>query len=121
MAVQIGLLIPETILYTAMAAIGTFCTPSYEMGMANRLARLFILICTDYSVARLACRDTAGPTVLAFTNLFRYPTSGRSFLPLARPQNHPGPVTGTGTKHPPEILRPRDTRRQAAPAMEKKP
>ncbi|MGI5912827.1 MAG: spore germination protein [Syntrophomonadaceae bacterium] len=42
-AVKIGLLVPEVILYTAIVAVGTYCTPSYEMAMANRLLRLFIL------------------------------------------------------------------------------
>ncbi len=47
-AVKIGLLIPEVILYTAMVAIGSFCTPSYEMAMANRLMRFFILLGTGF-------------------------------------------------------------------------
>ena len=47
-AVEIGLFIPEVILYTALVAIGSFCTPSYEMAMANRLARLFILFGTGW-------------------------------------------------------------------------
>jgi stage V sporulation protein AF len=36
-AVNIGLFAPEIILYTAVVAVGSYCTPSYEMAMANRL------------------------------------------------------------------------------------
>lgn len=45
-AIRVGLFIPEVILYTAAAAIGTFLTPSFELAQANRLMRLFILILT---------------------------------------------------------------------------
>ncbi|MBM4762289.1 spore germination protein [Bacillus sp. B15-48] len=45
-AVEVGLLTNEVILYFSIAAIGTFATPSYEMSLANRLARLFLLIAT---------------------------------------------------------------------------
>ncbi|MFS0861554.1 spore germination protein [Fredinandcohnia sp. 179-A 10B2 NHS] len=46
-AVEVGLFTNEVILYLAIAAIGTFSTPSYEMSLANRLARLFILAATS--------------------------------------------------------------------------
>jgi len=45
-AIEVGLLTNEVILYFSVAAIGTFATPSYEMSLANRLARLFLLITT---------------------------------------------------------------------------
>jgi stage V sporulation protein AF len=45
-AVEVGLLTNEVILYLAIAAIGTFATPSYEMSLANRLVRLFLLVMT---------------------------------------------------------------------------
>lgn len=45
-AVEVGLLTNEVILYLAIAAIGTFATPSYEMSLANRLVRIFLLILT---------------------------------------------------------------------------
>ncbi|RDV83021.1 spore germination protein [Ammonifex thiophilus] len=45
-AARAGLFIPEVTLYVATAAIGTFLTPSYELSMANRLLRLFILVLT---------------------------------------------------------------------------
>ncbi|MCM3797256.1 spore germination protein [Caldibacillus thermoamylovorans] len=43
-AVDVGLFISEVILYVAFSAIGTFATPSYELSVANKIARLVILI-----------------------------------------------------------------------------
>ncbi|WP_240413936.1 spore germination protein [Paenibacillus periandrae] len=43
-AVKTGLFVNEVILYLAVAAVGTFATPSYELGLANRLTRLMLLI-----------------------------------------------------------------------------
>ncbi|MDZ4957153.1 spore germination protein, partial [Clostridium perfringens] len=46
LAVKVGWFIPETILYMAIAAIGTFASPSIEVGMAIRIFRLFLIILT---------------------------------------------------------------------------
>ncbi|MCD8501579.1 MAG: spore germination protein [Bacillaceae bacterium] len=43
-AIEVGLLVPEVILYVALGAIGTFATPSYELGVALKLVRLLLLI-----------------------------------------------------------------------------
>lgn len=43
-AINVGLFIPEVILYVALGAIGTFATPSYELGIALKLSRLVILL-----------------------------------------------------------------------------
>lgn len=43
-AIDVGLFVPEVILYAALATIGTFTTPSYELGIANKIARLGLLI-----------------------------------------------------------------------------
>ncbi|URJ44933.1 spore germination protein [Paenibacillus polymyxa] len=43
-AVKTGLFVNEVVLYMAVAAIGMFATPSYELGLANRLIRLFLLV-----------------------------------------------------------------------------
>ncbi|MFE8702611.1 spore germination protein [Cytobacillus sp. FJAT-54145] len=43
-AIDVGLFVPEVILYVAVAAIGTFTTPSYELGIANKLAKFALLI-----------------------------------------------------------------------------
>jgi stage V sporulation protein AF len=43
-AVEVGLFSNEVILYFSIAAIGTFATPSYELGLANRLVRIGLLV-----------------------------------------------------------------------------
>ncbi len=45
-AVSVGWLIPETILYMAVVAIGQFATPSIEFSYANRISRLILLVAT---------------------------------------------------------------------------
>jgi len=43
-AIDVGLFVPEVILYVAVAGIGTFTTPSYELGVANKIARMILMI-----------------------------------------------------------------------------
>ncbi|GGK15297.1 stage V sporulation protein AF [Caldalkalibacillus thermarum] len=43
-AIQVGLFVPEVILYLAVAAIGTFATPSYEVSLANKMIRMVLLV-----------------------------------------------------------------------------
>ncbi|WP_338754779.1 spore germination protein [Bacillus sp. FJAT-52991] len=43
-AIDVGLFVPEVILYVAIAAIGTYATPSYELSIANKISRLFLLV-----------------------------------------------------------------------------
>lgn len=45
-SVQVGWFSHEVVLYIATAAIGSYATPSYELSMANRLVRLFLLFST---------------------------------------------------------------------------
>lgn len=45
-AIEVGLFSYEVILYLAVAAIGTYATPSYEMSLANRIVRIFLLLAT---------------------------------------------------------------------------
>ncbi|MFC4022792.1 spore germination protein [Oceanobacillus longus] len=45
-SVEVGWFTNEVILYIATAAIGSYATPSYEMSMANRLTRIFLLLTT---------------------------------------------------------------------------
>lgn len=117
-AVKIGLFIPEVILYTALVAIGSFCTPSYEMAMANRLARLFILFGTGlFRLPGFIISTLLVFIVLAFTKSFNVP-----YLWPLIPFNYralktilvrsPVPVQNIR----PEILQPQDQRRQTGPA-----
>ncbi|WP_100372599.1 spore germination protein [Bacillus sp. FJAT-45037] len=43
-AIEVGYFTPEVILYVAIGAIGMFATPSYELGIALRIARVFLII-----------------------------------------------------------------------------
>lgn len=43
-AIDVGLFVPEVILYVAVSGIGTFTTPSYELGVANKMARMALVI-----------------------------------------------------------------------------
>ncbi|MCA0982750.1 spore germination protein [Halobacillus yeomjeoni] len=45
-AVDVGLFSSEVVLYLALAAIGTFATPSYELGLADRISRIVLLLLT---------------------------------------------------------------------------
>lgn len=44
-AISVGLFVPEVILYVAVAGIGTFTTPSYELSVANKIGRMVLMIC----------------------------------------------------------------------------
>ena len=46
MAVDVGLFIPEVVLYTAITAIFTFAIPSYELSIATKIFRTFIILYT---------------------------------------------------------------------------
>lgn len=43
-AISVGLFVPEVILYVAVAGIGSFTTPSYELSVANKIGRLTLLV-----------------------------------------------------------------------------
>src|SRR5699024_7539261 len=45
-AVDVGFFTPEVILYVAISVIGTYVIPSYELGVSNKIAKLFILLAT---------------------------------------------------------------------------
>jgi len=47
-AVKMGFLINEVILYTAVTAVGTFATPSFELAMANRMVRMFLILMVGF-------------------------------------------------------------------------
>ncbi len=70
-AVDTGLFINEVILYMAVATIGMFATPSYELGMANRIVRLLLL-------TAVAMFKVPG-LMIAATVIFLYLVFQRSF------------------------------------------
>ncbi len=70
-AVQTGIFVNEVVLYMAVAAIGMFATPSYELGLANRVVRLLMLVLVSiFGVAGLVGGVTAFIIFLAFQRSF---------------------------------------------------
>ncbi|QKY69243.1 spore germination protein [Lentibacillus sp. CBA3610] len=47
-AIDVGLFGPEIILYVSISAIGIYVTPSYELGVANKIARFFMILATAF-------------------------------------------------------------------------
>ena len=46
-AIDVGLFVPEVILYVAVSMIGSFATPSsYEVRIGNKIGKLFVIILT---------------------------------------------------------------------------
>src|SRR5690625_3152668 len=45
-AIDVGLLSSEVILYVSVSTIGTYVTPSYELSVANKIMMLFFIIMT---------------------------------------------------------------------------
>ncbi|MDR7072603.1 spore germination protein [Fictibacillus barbaricus] len=43
-AIDVGLFVPEVILYVSIAAIGSFSTPSYELSVANKVIRIGLIL-----------------------------------------------------------------------------
>ncbi|BBH21055.1 spore germination protein [Paenibacillus baekrokdamisoli] len=64
-AVKTGLFVNEVVLYMAVAAIGMFATPSYELGLANRIVRLILII----AVASFKVEGFVIATTLIFITL----------------------------------------------------
>ena len=118
-AVNIGLFAPEIILYTAVVAVGSYCTPSYEMAMANRLVRFFILLATGFfKLPGLIISSILSLLLVAFTRSFDVPYlwplipfNYRAFKSIII--RSPVPIQNLR----PEVLHPRDRRRQPVPAL----
>ncbi|MGI6318679.1 MAG: spore germination protein [Firmicutes bacterium] len=47
-AVTVGFFVPEVLLYIGLVAIGIFSTPSWELGLANRLVQILLLLLTGF-------------------------------------------------------------------------
>ncbi|RKQ88659.1 spore germination protein [Brockia lithotrophica] len=78
-ATKAGLFVPEIVLYIAVAAIGLFATPSYEMSLANRLMRLFLL----FAVALFGAPGLiVGTTLILLSLVFTHSLNTPYFWPL---------------------------------------
>jgi len=73
-AINVGLFAPEVILYIAVAAIGTFATPSYELSLANRMIRVFLVLMVGFfAVPGLVLGIAAVFIMLALTRSLNTP------------------------------------------------
>jgi len=73
-AVKTGLFINEVILYMAVAAIGMFATPSYELGLANRIVRLVLIVAVAaFRVPGFLLTGTALIVLLSLERSFNRP------------------------------------------------
>lgn len=73
-AIDVGLFIPEVILYVAVSAIGSYATPSYELSVANKMSRvLMVIFVAFFGVKGLMIGVTAYVLLLAHTKSFNTP------------------------------------------------
>lgn len=113
-AIEVGLFTPEVIMYLAIAAVGTFATPSYELAQANRLARLFLIAMVGlFNFWGLAVGAIALFILLLRTNSFGVPYLW-PLIPLDFKAlmtiivRHPVPIANLR----PSIFKPKDRIRQ---------
>lgn len=75
-AVDVGLFGPEILFYVAVGALGSFVTPSYELGLANKMLKLFIIVGT----ALLGIWGYVGTIILSFIFLATMKSFGKPYL-----------------------------------------
>lgn len=75
-AVKTGFFVNEVVLYMAIASIGMFATPSYELGLANRIVRLALLI----AVAMFGVKGLVIGTTLLILMLTTHRSYNSSYL-----------------------------------------
>lgn len=75
-AVDVGLFGPEILFYVAVGALGAFVTPSYELGLANKMFKLFIIIGT----ALLGLWGYIGTIVIGLIFLATMKSFGKPYL-----------------------------------------
>jgi len=73
-AVKTGFFVNEVIMYIAVAAVGMFATPNYELSMANRITRLLLLALTAlFKVSGLVAGTTLVLLVLIMQRSYNTP------------------------------------------------
>lgn len=75
-AVDVGLFGPEILFYVAVGALGAFVTPSYELGLANKMLKLFIIVGT----ALLGIWGYVGTIILSLIFLATMKSFGKPYL-----------------------------------------
>lgn len=113
-AIDVGLFVPEVILYVAIAAIGTFATPSYELSIANKMMRLVLLL----AVALFQAEGLVIGTTLLFLFLTNIRSLNTPYLWPFLPFNAKAlwqiiiRTTVPGAKIRPSIVHPQNVRKQ---------
>lgn len=73
-AVKTGLFVNEVVLYISISAIGMFATPNYELGLANRIVRLALLLAVFiFKIPGLVVGTTLLIVLLAMERSFNSP------------------------------------------------
>ncbi|WP_205439380.1 spore germination protein [Halobacillus ihumii] len=73
-AIDVGMFVPEVILYIALAAIGSYSTPSYELSVANKMARVGLVLFTAiFGLPGFVVGSTAYVLLLARTKSLSTP------------------------------------------------
>ena len=114
MAIQVGYLTPEVILYVSLGAIGMFATPSYELGVALRMIRyLFLFSVALFNVPGLVVSFMLFIVLLCNTKPFNKPYLW-PFLPFSPPEMWQILVRATvpSLRWRPSIVNPQDKVRQ---------
>ena len=75
-AVDVGLFGPDILFYVAIGALGAFVTPSYELGLANKMFKLFIIVGT----ALLGLWGYIGTIVVGLIFLATMKSFGKPYL-----------------------------------------
>ncbi|MEK5523379.1 spore germination protein [Heyndrickxia sp. FSL W8-0423] len=115
-AVDVGLFVSEVILYVSVAAIGTYATPSYELSVANKIARVVLMLFVAFfKLPGLLIGGTLFVIYLAHIRALNAPYLW-PFIPF-----NPQAITHIlirrtvpGSKIRPSIVHPRDRFRQPA-------
>jgi len=115
-AIDVGLFVPEVILYVAVSAMGTFATPSYEVGMANNIVKLLLLSAVAiFKVPGLVIGTTVFILFVASIRSLQtpylwplIPFSPKAFLQIIIRNSSPG------SKIRPSIVQPRNRQKQAS-------
>ncbi|HAX74025.1 MAG TPA: spore germination protein [Firmicutes bacterium] len=82
-AIDVGLFGPEIVFYVAIGAIGAFVTPSYEMGLANKILKLFLILTTFF----LGIYGYFGGMLVGFIFLATMRSFGKPYLYPLLPLN----------------------------------
>ncbi|MGL4372468.1 MAG: spore germination protein, partial [Turicibacter sp.] len=75
-AIDVGLFGPEILFYVAIGTVGSFITPSYELGLANKLLKLFLILCTFF----LGIYGYIGGIVIGIVFLATIKSFGKPYL-----------------------------------------